>query len=40
MNNNDWVLLQDYIKKINVSQFDIVEKEKIMQKEVNSLIDL
>ena len=40
MNNNDWILLQDNIKKVNVSQFDIVEKEKIIQKEVNSLIDL
>ena len=40
MNNNDWLLLQDNIKKVNVSQFDIIEKEKIMQKEVNSLIDL
>ena len=38
--NNNWLLLQDNIKKENAAQFDIKEKEKSMKNEFDSLFDL
>ena len=38
--NNNWLLLQDNIKKENAAQFDIKEKEKSMKNELDSLFNL
>ena len=37
---NDWKLLQNYFKKINFATIEIEEKEKKMEEELNSYIDL
>ena len=37
---NDWKLLQNYSKKINFATIEIEEKEKKMEEELNSFIDL
>ena len=38
--NNNWLLLQDNIKKENAAQFDIKEKEKSMKNEFDSLFNV
>ena len=40
MSINDWKLLQSYSKKINFETIEIEEKEKKMEEELNSFIDL
>ncbi len=40
MYNNNWKLLQDYIKKINLTNSDLKEKEIEKEKEFNSLVTL
>ena len=40
MYNNNWKLIQDYIKKINLTNSDLKEKEIEKEKEFNSLVTL
>jgi hypothetical protein len=38
--NNNWKLLQDYIKKINLTSFDLIGKEKQLEKDFDSYVNL
>ncbi len=37
--NNNWKLLQDYIKKINLTSFDLIGKEKQLEKDFDSYVN-
>ena len=38
--NNNWKLLHDYIKKINLTSFDLIGKEKQLEKDFDSYVNL
>ena len=37
--NNNWKLLQDYVKKINLTSFDLIGKEKQLEKDFDSYVN-